>query len=207
MSASLASGGDFASGALSGGFGAAVTPLTILLNQQIPYSGLATTVAIGGTTSALAGGDAGQGAWTAGMGYIFNQMGGESNAAQPDSTGNYWDELSLDNHKNILGLIDLPLSAVSRSFYGISGLFKTEEAPNVIFKTRHNFSRYTKDGLTDGDIASLQGVVRTEIQPIARSVENGATFAGRTQFRGQTYEYRAISRDGNIEVNTLFRVK
>jgi filamentous hemagglutinin len=69
---SMANGGDFASGALSAGFGAAVTPLSILLNQHVPYSGLATTVAVGGATSALAGGDAGQGAWTAAMGYLFN---------------------------------------------------------------------------------------------------------------------------------------
>jgi hypothetical protein len=80
-------------------------------------------------------------------------------------------------------------------------------APNVLFKTGHNLSRYTSDGLTRSEIANLQCVVRAEIQPIARSVESGATFGGRTAFRGKTYEYRAISMEGNIEINTLFRVK
>lgn len=70
--ASVANGGSFASGALSGGFGSAVTPLTILLNQQIPYTGLATTVAVGGATSALGGGTFEQGAMNAGLGYLYN---------------------------------------------------------------------------------------------------------------------------------------
>ncbi|NFV79199.1 hypothetical protein [Magnetospirillum aberrantis] len=70
--ASVLGGGDFASGALSGGFGAAVSPATILLNQRVPYTGLVTTVAVGGTASTLAGGTFEQGAMTAGLGYLFN---------------------------------------------------------------------------------------------------------------------------------------
>ncbi|NFV79203.1 hypothetical protein G4223_03655, partial [Magnetospirillum aberrantis SpK] len=45
---------------------------TILLNQRVPYTGLVTTVAVGGTASTLAGGTFEQGAMTAGLGYLYN---------------------------------------------------------------------------------------------------------------------------------------
>ena len=105
--ASVAGGGDFASGALSRGFGSAVTPLTILLNQQIPYTGLATTVAVGGASSALGGGTFEQGAMNAGLGYLFNAAGNEIKALtipNPEAIpGGPWTAHDADRSGQFLG--------------------------------------------------------------------------------------------------------
>ncbi|NFV79190.1 hypothetical protein, partial [Magnetospirillum aberrantis] len=62
--------------------------LTILLNQQIPYTGLVTTVAVGGTASTLAGGTFEQGAMTAGLGYLFNSCASNpSSCLNPEAKG------------------------------------------------------------------------------------------------------------------------
>jgi RHS repeat-associated protein len=65
-----AGGGSCRSGAMSGGFGSLVTPVT---SSWDPVGGFVAATVVGGTASELSGGSFANGAKTAAFGYLFNQ--------------------------------------------------------------------------------------------------------------------------------------
>ncbi len=69
---SVIGGGKFGSGALAGGFSAAVTPY--IPDNIGTGGGLATSSIVGGTASVLGGGKFGNGALTGAFGYLFNRL-------------------------------------------------------------------------------------------------------------------------------------
>jgi hypothetical protein len=167
---SVIGGGKFGSGALAGGFSAAVTPY-IPSNIGIG-GGLATSSVVGGTASVLGGGKFGNGALTGAFGYLFSGAvqaaanGQDSLAGLGDFAGKIW---GLPN--TAIGLaVGIPGYALSWGSYAL-GL--QDDMPGLYFQ--HNAIEFTNN------VAMFLG---------------GAITLGNTEIFG--YSQNAIYGDYNI---------
>jgi RHS repeat-associated protein len=203
----VASGGQCGPGALSGGVGAAATPLVGDLFTKGSIGAIAASGAIGGLASVAGGGKFENGAVTGAFGYMFNECanGGCGASANP---GNEWRYTGVGSNPDGVAndftrpwLDDAALaSGVGRAYQFIGSFFSPSN--QISFGANDNqiyhASRHLENaGLESADIQTIQGLIRNDI---GQSMPQAGRVTGSVNFNGMKIEYSGM-RFGNGNVN------